>query len=208
MVLRFGWFELIRLKKMRLTGCMLFIAATIILSACNSQKKEILERIEQMQSSKITIPYEKMECWTSDSLKSVASWKHAKLRLVHYVDSASCSSCLLQKVAKYDILFRMETLSDNEFYNVFIATPKGKAKKKLQNEFEDGRIPRTVFVDTADVFMQVNPNIPPEAMLHTFLLDENDSIILVGDPLRGQEIEDMVVAVVEKRLGRKFQHLK
>lgn len=197
-----------RLKIMRVTCYILLIAASIILSACNSQKKEIQEKIEQMQSSKIIIPYEKMECWTSDSLKSAASWKHAKLRLVHYVDSASCSSCLLQKVAKIDLLFRMETLSNNEFCNVFIATPKGKAKKKLKYEFEDERIPRTVFVDTADVFIQTNPNIPSETMYHTFLLDENDSIILVGNPLRGQEIEDMIVSVVEKKLGRKFHSLR
>ncbi len=193
---------------MRITGYILLIAASILLSACNSQKKEIQEKIEQMQSSKIIIPYEKMECWTSDSLKSSAFWKHAKLKLVYYADSVSCSSCLLQKAAKSDFLLRMETLSDNEFCNVFIATPKGKAKKKLKYAFEGGLIPRTIFVDTADVFMLANPKIPSETMFHTFLLDEKDSVILVGNPLRGQEIEDMIVAVVEKKLGRKFHGLK
>lgn len=196
------------LRKHRIVCYILLVAVSAIFSACDSRKKEVQERVEKMQSSKVTIPYEKMECWTSDSLRSVDSWKHAKLRLVHYADSASCSSCLLQKLVKVEILFRMERLSDYEFCNVFIATPKGKAKKKLKKEYEEGQIPRTVFVDTANVFIQTNPNIPSETMYHTFLLDENDSIIFVGNPLAGQKIEDMIVATVERKLGKKFHNSK
>ena len=78
-----------------------------------------------------------MECWTSDSILEDRPWNKAKLKMVHYVDSATCSTCYLQKVAIYGLLFNMETQSNNDFYNVFIINPNIIAKKKLISDFTE-----------------------------------------------------------------------
>lgn len=183
---------------------LLYVISCCLLCACNSQKKELQEKVEKMQSTTINIPYDRMVRWTSDSIKAISPWNKAKLKLVHYVDSAACSTCYLHKVASYELLFQMEKLSNNEFYNIFIVNPDKKARKIIELDFIDKKTPQTIFVDSTDVFKEANPNIPSESMYHTFLLDENNKVILVGNPMSNQQVKDMMLSVVEKKLGRKL----
>ena len=96
----------------------------------------------------------------------------------------------------------METLSNNEFYNIFIINPDSKAKKELKLKYLEKSIPQTIFVDSANIFMKVNPNMPSESMFHTFLLDENNKVILVGNPMFNKQIEDMMLSIVEEKFGK------
>ncbi len=187
---------------------LLSVISSCILLACNSQERELQEKIEKLQSAAINIPYERMTCWASDSIFEVSPWNKANLKLVHYIDSATCSTCYLQKAARNELICRMEELSNNEFYNIFIINPDNKAKKRLEAEFRDKAIPQTIFVDSANVFTEVNPNIPSESMYHTFLLDENNKVILVGNPIANEKIGDMLQSVVKKKLGKKFNTSK
>lgn len=178
-----------------------FTIGCCIITACNSHKEDIQKTLEKMQSSTISIPYERMECWTSDSILEDRPWNKAKLKLVHYVDSATCSTCYLQKIAIYGLLFSMEAQSNNDFYNVFIINPNIIAKKKLISDFSGKLIPQTIFVDSSNVFMESNPNLPSESMYHTFMLDENNKVILVGNPMLNKQIEDMMLSIVDEKLG-------
>lgn len=190
---------------MRKIGYILsFTIGCCIITACNSHKEDVQKALEKMQSSTICIPYERMECWTSDSILEDRPWNKAKLKLVHYVDSATCSTCYLQKIAIYGLLFSMEAQSNNDFYNVFIINPNIIAKKKLISDFSGKLIPQTIFVDSSNVFMESNPNLPSESMYHTFMLDENNKVILVGNPMLNKQIEDMMLSIVEEKLGRRF----
>lgn len=56
--------------------------------------------------------------------------------------------------------------------------------------------------------MGLNPNIPSESMFHTFLLDENNKVILIGNPMVNKQIEEMLVLIVEEKLGIKFNTKK
>lgn len=42
------------------------------------------------------------------------------------------------------------------------------------------------------VFPQYNPHIPTNKVLHTFLLDENNKVILAGNPLFNPRIEALL----------------
>jgi hypothetical protein len=193
-------------NEIRIVGYILLLAIVNcgLLSACNSQKKELQEEVEKLQSKAIEIPYEQMACWACDSIVAISPWNKAKLKLVHYLDSATCTTCYLQKAAINEFICRIEKMSENEFYNVFIITPGSKAKKRLKSDFLDKRTPQTIFVDSANVFIQMNPNIPSESMYHTFLLDEENKVVLVGNPMLNKQIEDMMLPIVEEKLGKKF----
>ena len=58
-----------------------------------------------------------------------------------------------------------------------------------------------IFVDTTNVFLRSNPHIPKNPALHTFLLDENNKVILVGNPLENKHIEEMFWRIVKEKLG-------
>jgi len=55
-----------------------------------------------------------------------------------------------------------------------------------------------VFVDSCYAFTRINPFIPHNTIMHTFLLNQNDSIVLVGNPLRNKKIEELVQKIILK----------
>lgn len=179
---------------------MLFAYSIVVLFSCNPHEKEYMN-IERMQIGKTTIPYDKMECWASDSILNVSPWKNAKYKLIHYIDSASCSSCYLQKVKINEFLFLMEKISNDEFYNVIIITPGSKTKKDLEHLFLEKLIPQTIFIDSANIFLRKNPHIPSETKYHTFLVDEDDKIVLVGNPITNKKIRNVLLSKFEKKYG-------
>lgn len=40
-------------------------------------------------------------------------------------------------------------------------------------------------------------------MFHTFLLDEDNNVLLVGNPLENKKIEEMFWQIVEEKLGKR-----
>lgn len=180
------------------------IAAFSLITACESNKSKIKKTIEQMQSAQIEIPYDKLDCWTSDSIKEISPWKKAKLKLVHYIDSAQCSSCYLVKKQALEPLIKLEKESNNQFYNTFIVQPGVNSRnwKVLTEKYKHKSTPTTLFIDSVNVFIEANPNMPSESMYHTFLLDENNKVILVGNPMLNKQIEDMMLSIVEEKLGK------
>ena len=55
--------------------------------------------------------------------------------------------------------------------------------------------------DTTGVFRRTNPQLPSNPMLHTFLLDENNEVLVVGTPLVNEKIDRMFWRTVKEKLG-------
>lgn len=172
------------------------------LTACDSYKSKVKKNLEQMQSVPITITYEDFTCWTSDSIKKIAPWKFARLKLVHYIDSVQCSSCYLTKLIILDPFLALEKESKNKFYNVFIVEPGTKVKnwRLLTYNYEQKLTPPTLFIDTAHCFLDKNVNIPKDNMYHIFLLDEDNNVIFVGNP-HNNNIRQKMIDVIKKNIS-------
>lgn len=154
-----------------------------------------------MQSHPFKIPYDRLLCWTKDSLMEIASFEQAELKLVHYIEPDMCSSCYLSKVLEYKSLFDLERESDKQFLNVFIVEPgkKNSNIRKLSSEYNNGVLPPTIFVDTSHAFVETNPNIPKEFIYHTFLIDKNGNVILVGNPIINKKIKEKISHIVRRK---------
>ena len=58
-------------------------------------------------------------------------------------------------------------------------------------------------MDTLGVFIDDNKHIPHHPDMHTFLLDEDNNVLLVGNPLENEKIEEMFWQIVEEKLGKR-----
>ena len=58
-----------------------------------------------------------------------------------------------------------------------------------------------IYMDTTGVFRRTNPQLPSNPMLHTFLLDENNEVLAVGNPLENEKIDRMFWRTVKEKLG-------
>ena len=189
----------------KLLRILLYLVICIIISACDYSKEKVLKNMEEIRSIPISISYDDMKCLTPDSIAEKKPWIKAKLKLIHYIDSLQCSTCYLQKVAMHDELFRIERESNYEFYNIFIVDPRSNNTSiaKLTAQYSNKELPTTIFYDSAHVFFDANPQIPKEIMYHTFLLDENNNVIFVGNPLLNPNVKEKMLHIIEDRVHKR-----
>lgn len=57
-----------------------------------------------------------------------------------------------------------------------------------------------VYIDTQGVFQQNNPHLSKNKLLHTFLLDENNNVILVGNPVRNLRVKDLYDKAIAQKI--------
>jgi hypothetical protein len=62
----------------------------------------------------------------------------------------------------------------------------------------DMRFHRTVFYDPDGSFERLNPHLPANEQFHTFLLNEDNKVILVGNPVHNEKLKNLYLAVLNK----------
>ncbi len=87
-----------------------------------------------------------------------------------------------------------------KFY--FIFSPMKREVRSTELLIANTNFDYPILMDTLDEFERLNPHLPKNRALHTFLLDENNRVILVGNPLRNKKIKEMFYKIVEEKLGK------
>lgn len=56
-----------------------------------------------------------------------------------------------------------------------------------------------IYVDTTKIFRRNNPQINDLSATHVFLINSNNNIVLVGNPLLNPKIEEMSLKIFEEK---------
>ena len=151
-----------------------------------------------MMAKHISIPYGQMLFWTKDSIDHSPN-THTKYKLVVYTDSAHCTECEMKKIYLWDDFVKLERKYDGHFRVIFIVQTSNKSSvEAIISTFNHYKVEYPIYVDSASVFSKRNPHIPSEDMYHVFLLDQKDSVVLVGNPQFNSKIENRLLQILEK----------
>lgn len=170
--------------------------------SCTNPASKMAETISEMQSRPVSIPFKKMSCWINDSIQEDRPWENADLKLVVYTDSLDCSQCTLKKMYLWKDFVKIEKKYRNKFYIFFIIQSGSNSTYALSQYFHYTELNHPMYIDSTNVFINTNPHIPAEEMFHVFLLNEKDSIVLVGNPLFNPQIEDLLIKQVDDRMTK------
>ena len=186
--------------------CGVLIVATI--SACSDRAK--LERdVNLIQSSPIDLcmdslyRYSTNEGANSGQSVLVDMVDVSKLSLVIYSDETVCSSCAVKGMYVWNELIdsTKNRYGDSlPFY--FIFTPEKEQIVDLKIALKRSGFNYPVYIDTLGVFKRRNKHIPDNKLLHTFLLDGNRNVVLVGYPLYNNAIKQMFYQIADTCLIR------
>lgn len=185
---------------MRYTFIILPFLSLSLLVNCRNSQDRITEAINEMRSRPVSIPFSKMSCWINDSVQNNRPWEQAELKLVVYTDSVACSQCTFKQLYLWKDFVELENKYNDKFYIFFIIQSGSNTTKDLTSNFHYTGLNHPIYIDSTNVFIKSNPHIPSEEIYHVFLLNENDSIILVGNPVFNAKIEDMLIKQVGESL--------
>lgn len=178
----------------------LIVAILILLCSCNNIRKEI----ELLSSRPIMLPDTLSNFYISKEEGHINS-SIPLMKLIVYIDSSECASCSIKQIDEWNsIIDSVLKISDKiNFY--FILTPQKINLFSVKKTLIAEGFNYPVLLDTLGKFEKLNPHLPKNRALHTFLLDENNSVILAGSPLYNKRIEEMFYKIVEEKLGKSQQ---
>lgn len=180
----------------------LLLCAIFTLVCCTTPEDVLYEKMRKMESSPITINYDAMTCWYYDSLLMERPWeKTAKLKLIVYSDSSMCTSCYLKTLYQWTDFLDLEKKYE-VFQMVFILETTSGTTDIISKNLYKSELNHPIYIDETHFMRNINPNIPEESFFHTFLLDEQDSVILIGSPLRNESMEHLLYKKIEERLTK------
>lgn len=167
-----------------------FLCLIGMTSSCSkdSSKKYFAE----MMSNPLCVNRAKYISVSSDSL-SVKPF--SKYRLIRYVDASYCGLCTYKQVcsdlSNIDELLQIPQTVIIKIHSTDMTQIKFYSKI-LKNRYE-------VLLDTAEVFVCENRFVPDNNKYRIFLVDNNDSIILIGNPLSNKRMLELYKQVVARK---------
>lgn len=172
----------------------IFLPFICYFSCNNGLKKDV----RTLQSCPINLPLDSLE-YISNGYTMINSNDH--LKFIVYSDTTICSSCEIKQMYKWNNFLKEVETFNRKIKVYFIFSPQRKNIDIFYFLITTNPPASPIFVDTTNVFLRSNPHIPKNPALHTFLLDENNKVILVGNPLENKHIEEMFWRIVKEKLG-------
>jgi len=178
---------------------LLFVAS---MQACQNSNRNI-DLLNNLLKSKVILPVGSMEVICS---KQEVNMVHQKnyYKVILYNDSAVCSPCEVKSLLEwgyYSSSLKKEKGIDLSIIPIF--SPSSKDYNSLKCAIKNVKPSFPVYIDRDNGVMKNNPQIPSNPLFHTLILDHEDKVVLVGNPLRNVEIEKLFLQLVSENLDGK-----
>ena len=167
-----------------------------VVFSCGSRSR-IDKEIRDFHHVRVTLPLDSMINLSTKG--NISSYEQAKNIYVVYVDSTSCSDCAINHLSDWSQLDIISN-GDNSLlkYLFIIAPPRGQYTHVAEQVAKDTSFNEFVFIDTANVFERSNPALPTNKLLHTFLLNSQRQVEIIGSPLTNVRIKEMLMKLLEQ----------
>lgn len=174
------------------------------LFSCNMEKANLRRDLLSLQSKAIELPINRMHAITYDSNFVVSNFTSSNLKVVVYHDSTACATCAVDKIFIWERYIQATSKFQGKikFYFIFFTKCKEDMKELRRIVFAD-KFNYPIFLDTIGIFERENPHLPLRASMHTFILDKDNKVILVGDPLNNHKLDSLYRFVFDKYLFTK-----
>ncbi len=176
----------------------LFILVLMISFSSCQNGKSVEEELVTLKSKAVQLPQNSIITYAGqDTL--ISNYFDSSYKMVIYTDSASCSSCALNKLYLWSdlITWTQQQGYDLTYYFIF-NPPQGES---IRTSLRTSLLKYPMLLDINHEFEQLNPHLPQNKSLHTFLLDENNQVVLVGNPLHHPKIEQLFKEELKRKFG-------
>lgn len=153
----------------------------------DNEKIKIESIVKEWTGKKIIFP-ESIPCISLDKDTTCISPQSTPYKILVYVDSTGCTSCKLH-LYKWNTLIREVEREISDLVNFqFYFQPKDK--KELTFLFRRDDFNHPVYIDEENKLNKYN-NLPTDDRFQTFLLDENNKVVLIGNPTANTKIWEL-----------------
>ena len=168
---------------------LVLVIISILLVSCNSDKLSTSD-YESLKNSQISFPKSLEECG-SDSVISSSPYK-----LLVFRDSLVCTPCYIKSLDEWKEF--MSAIKPNRLDLVFVLSPKHDEYISVKSVLHGHKYEWTVYIDKSNSFWKSNPQIPEDEIYHCMLLDKQNKVVVIGNPMKNEKVSKMIIQEVNK----------
>jgi len=162
----------------------------ISLLSCKDKRWEQITRlVTEWQGKEISFPTDL--AFTRYALDTIATKiPDTKYKVLVYVDSLGCISCKLQLKQWKQFITYSDSISNGDVSFLFFFHPKDA--EEMEHLLKLDRFDIPVCLDWEDKLNHLN-KFPSDMNFQTFLLDRDNKVVLIGNPIYNFSIKDIYV---------------
>lgn len=171
----------------------------LLLPSCQMTENEKLEKLLREWNGKEIVFPESLSFTIYGETETDFRIPTNGYKIVHYVDSTGCVSCKLNLSKWMEYIAFIDSVTHSSIPCLFFIHAKQKREMKISMKQEHFDYP--VCLDTENEFYKLN-RFPMHPMLQTFLLDKDNRIVAMGDPITNPKITELYIALISGKRGK------
>jgi hypothetical protein len=172
------------------------LLAILCLSCKDDSRNKIAHLVTEWQGKEVLLPENSI--FTIQAKDTVQMDLHSpKNKILVYVDSTGCTSCRLQLHKWKEFIAEVDSATNKETQFLFFLSPKSLREAQYITRRDDFTHP--ICIDMYNQLDSLN-HFPEEEMFHTFLLDMNNKIKVIGNPIHNKRVHELYMeALIESK---------
>ena len=179
---------------MKLFRCLLLIIGFSLFASCQETERERFTRmVNEWMGKEIRFPEHSV--FTVQGKDTVDfAFRDADYKVVSYIDSIGCTDCKLKLDRWKEFMEEVQKQSDKKVSFLFFFHSKDKKELRFLTRQSDFIYP--VCFDEKDDFNRLN-RFPSEMMFQTFLLDKENRVIALGNPVQNPKVKELYLNLIK-----------
>ena len=120
-------------------------------------------------------------------------------KIVHYLDSIGCISCKLNLGKWKEYIAYMDSVTNGTVPCLFFIHATQKREVKIS--MKEDKFDYPACLDTKNEFYKLN-HVPLYPMLQTFLLDKDNRIVAMGDPVTNPKVKELYLNIINGKQNK------
>ena len=175
--------------------CVFLIYMGMCISSCNDyEKAKIARLVTEWQGKEVLLPENSI--FTIQGKDTVQVAANAKHKILVYVDSAGCTSCRLQLHEWKKFIVEVDSAMGRHVPFLFFLSPKSVEEARFITRRDDFTYP--ICVDMQNRLDSLN-HFPANEMFHTFLLDGDNRVAVIGNPIHNRAVRQLYMKTLTGR---------
>ncbi|MDH6313632.1 hypothetical protein M2137_002422 [Parabacteroides sp. PFB2-10] len=159
----------------------------LFLSCHESDKQRITRLVTEWQGKEILFPDEMVFSRYATDAVEWPVWE-ADYKVLVYVDSLGCISCKLQLPKWKEWITQVDSITDG--YVPFLFFFQSSDQKEIRHLLKRDDFDYPVCLDREDQLNKLN-NFPSDITFQTFLLDKDNRVVSIGNPIHNLAVKDL-----------------
>lgn len=165
---------------------LLVSAATLLTCSCNDNRAAHTNIITEWVGREIVIPDELVYQIKDDTIDLDLS--RPDFKIISYVDSTGCTSCRMKLRQWSELINELKSLPDVDVEIIMIINTD--TPKEITYLLQRDNYLNPVAIDRDNLFDRLN-ELPPKSEHHTFLLDAENKVLAIGNPVLNPKIKQI-----------------